>query len=85
MGRIQLQADNLTRVLEHLYRPERSVLEDAADFICNERPIHLLYRGVTSGAVYCAQLALEEVARFPSVPLEAAEFRQGPNEVVVEI
>jgi glucosamine--fructose-6-phosphate aminotransferase (isomerizing) len=48
------------------------------------RPIHLLYRGALKGAAYNARLVLEEVARTPAIPVEAAEFRQGPNEVVDE-
>lgn len=48
------------------------------------RPIHLLYRGALKGAAYNARLVLEEVARIPAIPVEAAEFRQGPNEVVDE-
>jgi glucosamine--fructose-6-phosphate aminotransferase (isomerizing) len=46
------------------------------------RPIHLLFRGGLKGAAYNGRLVLEEVARTPAVPVEAAEFRQGPNEVV---
>ncbi len=46
------------------------------------RPIHLLWRGAARGAALCGRLVLEEVARTPGVPLDAAEFRQGPNEVV---
>ena len=46
------------------------------------RPIHLLYRGALKGAAYNGRLVLEEVARTPAVTVEAAEFRQGPNEVV---
>jgi glucosamine--fructose-6-phosphate aminotransferase (isomerizing) len=48
------------------------------------RPIHLLYRGALKGAAYNGRLVLEEIARTPAVPVEAAEFRQGPNEVVDE-
>lgn len=50
----------------------------------NIRPIHLLYRGALKGAAYNARLVLEEVARTPAIPVEGAEFRQGPNEVVDE-
>jgi glutamine---fructose-6-phosphate transaminase (isomerizing) len=50
----------------------------------NVRPIHLLYRSFGKAAAYLGRLVLEEVARTPGVPLEAAEFRQGPNEVVDE-
>jgi glucosamine--fructose-6-phosphate aminotransferase (isomerizing) len=48
------------------------------------RPIYLLWRGAAQGAALCGRLVLEEVARTPAVPLDAAEFRQGPNEVVDE-
>jgi len=48
------------------------------------RPIHLIYRGALKGAAYNGRLTLEEVARTPAVPIEGAEFRQGPNEVVDE-
>jgi glutamine---fructose-6-phosphate transaminase (isomerizing) len=46
------------------------------------RPIYLLHRGASKGAAYCGRLVLEEVARTPAVPMEIAEFRQGPVEVV---
>ncbi len=48
------------------------------------RPVYLLYRGAAKGAAYCGRLVLEEVSRTPSVAMEAAEFRQGPNEVIDE-
>jgi glutamine---fructose-6-phosphate transaminase (isomerizing) len=48
------------------------------------RPIYLLYRGHSKGAAYCGRLVLEEVSRMPSIAMEAAEFRQGPNEVIDE-
>jgi glucosamine--fructose-6-phosphate aminotransferase (isomerizing) len=46
------------------------------------RPIHLLHRGPARGTALCGRLALEEIARTPGVPVDASEFRQGPNEVV---
>lgn len=55
-----------------------------AQFFDGIRPIHLLYRGYGSGAAFCGRLVLEEVARHPSVAMNGAEFRQGPNEVVDE-
>jgi glutamine---fructose-6-phosphate transaminase (isomerizing) len=48
------------------------------------RPVYQLYRGASKGAANCARLVLEEVARTPGVAMEAAEFRQGPNEVIDE-
>jgi glutamine---fructose-6-phosphate transaminase (isomerizing) len=48
------------------------------------RPVYLLYRGASSGSAYCGRLVLEEVARQPAVAMGAAEFRQGPNEVIDE-
>ena len=52
------------------------------EFLAGIRPLHLLYRGAHEGTAKCGRLVLEEVARTPSVPLGAAEFRQGPNEVI---
>jgi glucosamine--fructose-6-phosphate aminotransferase (isomerizing) len=48
------------------------------------RPIYQLYRGASKGSASCARLALEEIARTPGIAMEAAEFRQGPNEVIDE-
>ena len=48
------------------------------------RPLYLLYRGHAKGAAYCGRLALEEISRTPSIAMDAAEFRQGPNEVIDE-
>ncbi len=62
-------------------------LRRAADLYASfaaTRPIHLLYRGALKGAAYNSRLVLEEIARTPAAPIEAAEFRQGPNEVVDE-
>jgi glutamine---fructose-6-phosphate transaminase (isomerizing) len=58
--------------------------EEILEMFAGIRPIHLLYRGALKGAAYNGRLVLEEVARTPAVPVEAAEFRQGPNEVVDE-
>lgn len=46
------------------------------------RPIYLLGRGASKGAALCGRLVLEEVARWPAVALDAADFRQGAIEVV---
>jgi glutamine---fructose-6-phosphate transaminase (isomerizing) len=56
--------------------------EEITDFFAETRPLYLLYRGARRAAALCGRLVLEEVARRPAVPLEAGEFRQGPNEVV---
>ena len=45
-------------------------------------PLYLLYRGASAGSAFCGRLVLEEVARRPGVAMGAAEFRQGPNEVI---
>ena len=58
--------------------------EQLAAYLAGCRPIYLLARGASLGAAACGRLVLEEVARHPAVALEAAEFRQGPNEVVDE-
>jgi glucosamine--fructose-6-phosphate aminotransferase (isomerizing) len=55
---------------------------EIATHLGSARPVHLLWRGASQGTALCGRLVLEEVARTPAVPLDAAEFRQGPNEVV---
>jgi len=85
------QLDALRPLLESL--PERmdeavaraSLQADALQaHFADMRPIYLLYRGAAKGAAYCGRLVLEEVSRTPSIAMGAAEFRQGPNEVVDE-
>jgi glutamine---fructose-6-phosphate transaminase (isomerizing) len=56
--------------------------DDLAEPFASIRPLYLLHRGTSKGAAYCGRLVLEEVARTPGVPMEVAEFRQGPVEVV---
>lgn len=53
-------------------------------FFRGTRPVYLLYRGHDQGAAYNGRLVLEEIARTPGIAMEAAEFRQGPNEVIDE-
>jgi glucosamine--fructose-6-phosphate aminotransferase (isomerizing) len=81
---LRLQLDQVVIAMQEAIDQAAEQAGAMAAFFAGLRPIHLLYRGATRGAAYCGRLALEEVARFPSVPLEAAEFRQGPNEVVDE-
>jgi glucosamine--fructose-6-phosphate aminotransferase (isomerizing) len=50
----------------------------------NTRPIYLIYRGASQGSACCGRLVMEEVSRQPGVAIGAAEFRQGPNEVIDE-
>jgi glutamine---fructose-6-phosphate transaminase (isomerizing) len=52
------------------------------DLLGGVRPIYLLYRGHSQGSANCGRLVLEEVARTSAIAMEAAEFRQGPNEVI---
>ncbi len=54
------------------------------DLLGDVRPVYLLYRGASQGSASCGRLVLEEVARASGIAMEAAEFRQGPNEVVDE-
>lgn len=67
---------------------ERAVTQASAQaeriysFFHQARPLYLLYRGEAKGAAFCGRLVLEEVARWPGVAMDAAEFRQGPMEVV---
>jgi glucosamine--fructose-6-phosphate aminotransferase (isomerizing) len=46
--------------------------------------IHLLGRGRALASIHEGALLFNEVAKFPSVPLEAAQFRHGPVEIVDE-
>jgi len=55
-----------------------------ADLFDSVRPLYMLYRTASKSAAYCGQLALEEVARYATVTMDVATFRQGPVEVVDE-
>jgi glucosamine--fructose-6-phosphate aminotransferase (isomerizing) len=46
--------------------------------------IHLLGRGRSIAAIYEGALLFNEVAKFPSAPMQAAQFRHGPVEIVDE-
>ena len=46
--------------------------------------IHLLGRGCSIASVYEGALLFNEVAKFPSAPMGAAQFRHGPVEIVDE-
>lgn len=46
--------------------------------------IHLLGRGRSIASILEGALLFNEVAKFPSVPMEAAQFRHGPVEIVDE-
>jgi glucosamine--fructose-6-phosphate aminotransferase (isomerizing) len=70
--------------MDKTVRQISSIAEEMAAFLAEITPIHLLARGASQGAAMCGRLVLEEVARQPAVALEAAEFRQGPNEVIDE-
>ncbi len=53
-------------------------------FLDNAQVIHLLGRGCSLASVYEGALLFNEVAKFPSAPMEAAQFRHGPVEIVDE-
>jgi glucosamine--fructose-6-phosphate aminotransferase (isomerizing) len=44
--------------------------------------IHLLGRGRSIASIYEGVLLFNEVAKFPAVPMQAAQFRHGPVEIV---
>ncbi len=46
--------------------------------------IHLRGRGCSIASIYEGALLFNEVAKFPSAPMEAAQFRHGPVEIVDE-
>ncbi len=83
------ELDDLQPHFEHLAAAMSQCVDTSAahgsqmlDVFADVRPVHLLYRGGFRGSAYCGRLVLEEVARTPGVTLGAAEFRQGPNEVI---
>jgi glutamine---fructose-6-phosphate transaminase (isomerizing) len=53
-------------------------------FFDGAQVIHLLGRGRAIASIYEGALLFNEVAKFPSAPMEAAQFRHGPVEIVDE-
>jgi glutamine---fructose-6-phosphate transaminase (isomerizing) len=53
-------------------------------FFDEAQVIHLLGRGRSMASIYEGALLFNEVAKFPSAPMEAAQFRHGPVEIVDE-
>jgi glucosamine--fructose-6-phosphate aminotransferase (isomerizing) len=53
-------------------------------FFDDAQVIHLLGRGRSIASIHEGALLFNEVAKFPSVPMEAAQFRHGPVEIVDE-
>jgi len=82
MDAVRDEIDSLPEKIEETIRKADHSADEIWQLFKDVRPIHLLYRGSMKGAAFCGRLVLEEVARMPSTVIEAAEFRQGPNEVV---
>jgi glucosamine--fructose-6-phosphate aminotransferase (isomerizing) len=76
--------ESLPGMLAESVRRAAGQAESFEKLLGGARPIYQLYRGASKGAANCARLVLEEVARTPGIAMEAAEFRQGPNEVIDE-
>ena len=53
-------------------------------FFDGAQVIHLLGRGRSIASIYEGALLFNEVAKFPAVPMQAAQFRHGPVEIVDE-
>ena len=53
-------------------------------FFDGAQAIHLLGRGRSIASIYEGSLLFNEVAKFPAVPMTAAQFRHGPVEIVDE-
>jgi glucosamine--fructose-6-phosphate aminotransferase (isomerizing) len=53
-------------------------------FFDGAQVIHLLARGRSIASIGEGALLFNEVAKFPSAPMEAAQFRHGPAEIVDE-
>jgi glucosamine--fructose-6-phosphate aminotransferase (isomerizing) len=84
MDQIRPHVERLPRLMEDVIERAWQKADNLTSIFEQTRPIYLLARGASKGAAYCGRLVLEEVARWPAVALEAAEFRQGPIEVVDE-
>ncbi len=69
-------ADYIPQCVEHS--------SDWRSFFDGAPVIHLLGRGRSVASIYEGALLFNEVAKFPSVPIEAAQFRHGPVEIVDE-
>jgi glucosamine--fructose-6-phosphate aminotransferase (isomerizing) len=85
VGQLDALRPNLDKLADAMDNAVAQAVREAdkiADLFAETRPLYLLYRGARRAAALCGRLVLEEVARRPAVPLEAGEFRQGPNEVV---
>ena len=76
------QFESLVRAMSSVVQRASQQAADISKLFQGVRPIYLLYRGASSGAAFCGRLVLEEVARQPAIAMGAAEFRQGPNEVI---
>jgi glucosamine--fructose-6-phosphate aminotransferase (isomerizing) len=51
-------------------------------FFDGAQVIHLLGRGRSIASIYEGALLFNEVAKFPAAPMQAAQFRHGPVEIV---
>ncbi len=56
--------------------------ENWQEFLNPERPIYLLGRGPALASVSEGALLFHEMAKFPAIGMQAAQFRHGPVEVV---
>lgn len=79
---MRLDLLSLTDTMRQTIHNASILAEAMASLFRSTCPLYFLYRGSARGAAYCSRLVLEEVARIPAVALDAAEFRQGPNEVI---
>ncbi|MBE0698960.1 MAG: SIS domain-containing protein [Anaerolineaceae bacterium] len=87
LGELETRKDEFAAMaaeMRGVVKQSRQRAGEMLDLFAGIRPIYLLYRAQMSGAAFCGRLVLEEVSRSPAIAMEAAEFRQGPNEVVDE-
>lgn len=82
LDQIQYKLESLPEAVTLTVQRTVEMADQLAEFLSGYSPIYLLARGGSQGASLCGRLVLEEVARQSSISLEAAEFRQGPNEVI---
>ncbi len=80
MTELEEAADVLSRWIPECV----SASEQWKAFLSSGRPMYLLGRGPSLGAVFEGSLLMHETAKLPAVGLSAAQFRHGPVEVTDE-
>ncbi len=78
------ELETAVKALGDYVSPCIELSEGWRSFFDGAQVIHLLGRGRSIASIYEGALLFNEVAKFPSAPLQAAQFRHGPVEIVDE-